>query len=94
GSKNSSHSTRLAELANRSGKAAYLIDGAEDINEQWLQGVNTVGLTAGASAPEVLVKAVIDRLQQLGGLAVIESPGREENIIFEVPKELRVQQID
>ncbi|MGL4456190.1 MAG: 4-hydroxy-3-methylbut-2-enyl diphosphate reductase [Plesiomonas sp.] len=94
GSKNSSNSTRLAELANRSGKAAYLIDGAEDINEQWLQGVNTVGLTAGASAPEVLVKAVIDRLQQLGGLAVIESPGREENIIFEVPKELRVQQID
>ncbi|MGL5757361.1 4-hydroxy-3-methylbut-2-enyl diphosphate reductase [Plesiomonas sp.] len=94
GSKNSSNSTRLAELANRSGKAAYLIDGAEDINEQWLQGVNTVGLTAGASAPEVLVKAVIDRLQQLGGLIVIENPGREENIIFEVPKELRVQQID
>ncbi|MGL5799405.1 MAG: 4-hydroxy-3-methylbut-2-enyl diphosphate reductase, partial [Plesiomonas sp.] len=94
GSKNSSNSTRLAELANRSGKAAYLIDGAEDINEQWLQGVKTVGLTAGASAPEVLVKAVIERLQQLGGLTVIENPGREENIIFEVPKELRVQQID
>ncbi|MGL5007418.1 MAG: 4-hydroxy-3-methylbut-2-enyl diphosphate reductase [Plesiomonas sp.] len=94
GSKNSSNSTRLAELANRSGKAAYLIDGAEDINKQWLQGVNTVGLTAGASAPEILVKAVIDRLQQLGGLAVVENPGREENIIFEVPKELRIQQID
>lgn len=94
GSKNSSNSNRLAELARRAGKAAYLIDGAEDIDEAWLQGVDTVGVTAGASAPEVLVKAVIARLQDLGAVTVTETEGREENIIFEVPRELRVQQID
>lgn len=94
GSKNSSNSNRLAELARRAGKAAYLIDGAEDIEEAWLSGVNTVGVTAGASAPEVLVQAVIARLQDLGAVTVTETEGREENIIFEVPRELRVQQID
>ena len=94
GSKNSSNSNRLAELARRAGKAAYLIDGAEDIDEAWLQGVGTVGVTAGASAPEVLVQAVIARLQDLGAVTVTETEGREENITFEVPRELRVQQID
>ncbi|MGL4458511.1 MAG: 4-hydroxy-3-methylbut-2-enyl diphosphate reductase [Plesiomonas shigelloides] len=94
GSKNSSNSNRLAELARRAGKAAYLIDGAEDIDEAWLQGVDTVGVTAGASAPEVLVQAVIARLQDLGAVTVTEAEGREENITFEVPRELRVQQID
>lgn len=94
GSKNSSNSSRLAELARRAGKAAYLIDGAEDIDEAWLQGVDTVGVTAGASAPEVLVQAVIARLQDLGAVTVTETEGREENITFEVPRELRVQQID
>lgn len=94
GSKNSSNSNRLAELARRAGKAAYLIDGAEDIDEAWLQGVDTVGVTAGASAPEVLVQAVIARLQDLGAETVTETEGREENITFEVPRELRVQQID
>lgn len=94
GSKNSSNSNRLAELARRAGKAAYLIDGAEDIDEVWLQGVDTVGVTAGASAPEVLVQAVIARLQDLGAVTVTETEGREENITFEVPRELRVQQID
>lgn len=94
GSKNSSNSNRLAELARRAGKAAYLIDGAEDIDEAWLQGVETVGVTAGASAPEVLVQAVIARLQDLGAVTVTETEGREENITFEVPRELRVQQID
>lgn len=94
GSKNSSNSNRLAELARRAGKAAYLIDGAEDIDEAWLQGVDTVGVTAGASAPEVLVQAVIARLQDLGAVTVTETEGREENITFEVPRELRVQQID
>nr|WP_317400845.1 4-hydroxy-3-methylbut-2-enyl diphosphate reductase [Plesiomonas shigelloides] len=94
GSKNSSNSNRLAELARRAGKAAYLIDGAEDIDEAWLQGVDTVGVTAGASAPEVLVQAVIARLQDLGAVTVTETEGREENITFEVPHELRVQQID
>ncbi|MGL5553387.1 MAG: 4-hydroxy-3-methylbut-2-enyl diphosphate reductase [Plesiomonas shigelloides] len=94
GSKNSSNSNRLAELARRAGKAAYLIDGAEDIDEAWLQDVDTVGVTAGASAPEVLVQAVIARLQDLGAVTVTETEGREENITFEVPRELRVQQID
>ena len=94
GSKNSSNSNRLAELARRAGKAAYLIDGAEDIDEAWLQGVDTVGVTAGASAPEVLVQAVIARLQDLGAVTVTETEGREENITFEVPRELLVQQID
>lgn len=94
GSKNSSNSNRLAELARRAGKAAYLIDGAEDIDEAWLHGVDTVGVTAGASAPEVLVQAVIARLQDLGAVTVTETEGREENITFEVPRELRVQQID
>lgn len=94
GSKNSSNSNRLAELARRARKAAYLIDGAEDIDEAWLQGVDTVGVTAGASAPEVLVQAVIARLQDLGAVTVTETEGREENITFEVPRELRVQQID
>ncbi|MGL5162668.1 MAG: 4-hydroxy-3-methylbut-2-enyl diphosphate reductase, partial [Plesiomonas shigelloides] len=94
GSKNSSNSNRLAELARRAGKAAYLIDGAEDIDEAWLLGVDTVGVTAGASAPEVLVQAVIARLQDLGAVTVTEAEGREENITFEVPRELRVQQID
>ncbi|MDT1010875.1 4-hydroxy-3-methylbut-2-enyl diphosphate reductase [Plesiomonas shigelloides] len=94
GSKNSSNSNRLAELARRAGKTAYLIDGAEDIDEAWLQGVDTVGVTAGASAPEVLVQAVIARLQDLGAVTVTETEGREENITFEVPRELRVQQID
>ncbi|WP_409311251.1 4-hydroxy-3-methylbut-2-enyl diphosphate reductase [Pectobacterium sp. B1J-3] len=96
GSKNSSNSNRLAELAQRAGKAAYLIDAAEDIQEGWLTGVSHVGVTAGASAPDILVQQVIKRLQVLGGEVAVEMQGREENIVFEVPKELRVEvkQID
>ncbi|PWC15659.1 4-hydroxy-3-methylbut-2-enyl diphosphate reductase [Brenneria roseae subsp. americana] len=96
GSRNSSNSNRLAELAQRAGKAAYLIDAAEDIQESWLTGVSQVGVTAGASAPDILVQQVIKRLQALGGKITVEMQGREENIVFEVPKELRVEvkQID
>ncbi|MEI7153749.1 4-hydroxy-3-methylbut-2-enyl diphosphate reductase [Pectobacterium carotovorum] len=96
GSKNSSNSNRLAELAQRAGKAAYLIDTAEDIQESWLAGASHVGVTAGASAPDILVQQVIQRLKELGGKVAIEMQGREENIVFEVPKELRVEvkQID
>jgi 4-hydroxy-3-methylbut-2-enyl diphosphate reductase len=90
GSKNSSNSNRLAELAQRVGKPAYLIDTAADIQPGWLEGVNSVGVTAGASAPEILVKEVISRLQSLGGGAEEERQGREESIVFEVPKELRL----
>lgn len=90
GSKNSSNSNRLAELAQRVGKPAYLIDSAADIQEAWLQGVGNIGVTAGASAPDVLVQEVISRLKILGGKEVHELSGREENIVFEVPKELRL----
>lgn len=90
GSKNSSNSNRLAELASRMGKAAFLIDGAEDIQTEWLKDKNIIGLTAGASAPDILVRQVIDRLKELGADSVVELQGREENIVFEVPKELRV----
>ncbi|WP_416413154.1 4-hydroxy-3-methylbut-2-enyl diphosphate reductase [Pantoea sp. App145] len=90
GSKNSSNSNRLAELAQRAGKLAKLIDSADDIQEEWVKGVTTIGVTAGASAPDILVQQVIQRLRELGGEAAIELIGREENIVFEVPKELRV----
>ncbi len=90
GSKNSSNSNRLAELAQRMGKAAHLIDDAADIKDEWFQGVRCVGVTAGASAPDVLVQNVIARLQILGGSEVRELTGREENIVFEVPRELRL----
>lgn len=90
GSKNSSNSNRLAELARRAGKQAWLIDSASDINEAWLKGADCIGVTAGASAPDILVQQVITRLRELGGDDAIELIGREENIVFEVPKELRV----
>ncbi|GAA0497101.1 4-hydroxy-3-methylbut-2-enyl diphosphate reductase [Tatumella terrea] len=91
GSRNSSNSNRLAELARRAGKQAWLIDSAEDISESWLKDAACIGVTAGASAPDILVQQVISRLRELGGDAAIELIGREENIVFEVPKELRVE---
>lgn len=96
GSRNSSNSNRLAELAQRAGKLARLIDSADDIQEAWIKDVGCVGVTAGASAPDILVQQVIQRLRELGGEAAIELIGREENIVFEVPKELRVdvKQVD
>ncbi|ATM97233.1 4-hydroxy-3-methylbut-2-enyl diphosphate reductase [Yersinia frederiksenii] len=96
GSKNSSNSNRLAELAQRMGKSAYLIDSADDIQESWLQNAACIGVTAGASAPDILVQQVIERLQSFGAGGSVELRGREENIVFEVPKELRVEvkQID
>ncbi|MEY4921570.1 MAG: 4-hydroxy-3-methylbut-2-enyl diphosphate reductase [Pseudomonadota bacterium] len=96
GSKNSSNSNRLAELAQRMGKPAYLIDSASDIQKSWLCDAARIGVTAGASAPDILVQQVIKRLQTLGAGESIELAGREESIVFEVPKELRVdvKQID
>ncbi len=90
GSKNSSNSNRLAELARRMGKQAYLIDDAGDIQEAWVKGMACIGVTAGASAPDVLVQNVLQRLKSLGGEEAVELTGREENIVFEVPKELRL----
>ncbi|BEU02139.1 4-hydroxy-3-methylbut-2-enyl diphosphate reductase [Agarivorans sp. OAG1] len=92
GSKNSSNSNRLREKAEKSGAAAYLIDGVSDINCQWFKADSRIGVTAGASAPEVLVQEVVSGLKAMGGVTVVENPGREENTIFEVPAELRVTQ--
>lgn len=90
GSRNSSNSNRLRELAEFIGTRAYLVDDAEMIEEGWLEDVQVIGVTAGASAPEVLVQSVIHRLQALGGKQVNEHSGREENVFFEVPAELRI----
>ncbi len=89
GSPNSSNSNRLRELAQRCGSNAYLIDRAEDITADWFKGKQKVGVTAGASAPEVLVKDVVNTLKKMGGVEPIEVEGREENISFSMPKELR-----
>jgi 4-hydroxy-3-methylbut-2-en-1-yl diphosphate reductase len=89
GSPNSSNSNRLRELAERSNCESYLIDHAEEIDPRWLEGKTRVGVTAGASAPEVLVRQVLARLQGLGGSMPIEMEGVEENITFSMPRELR-----
>lgn len=94
GSPNSSNSNRLRELAERMGTTAYLIDGAEDLQRAWFDGVGRVGITAGASAPEVLVQGVIAQLRAWGAEALVELEGRAENITFSMPKELRVQSLD
>ncbi len=89
GAKNSSNSNRLRELAEKLNTEAYLIDTADDIQTQWLLDKDSIGVTAGASAPEVLVKQVITRLEELGGKNVIETNGIEENVVFALPTELR-----
>ncbi|WP_048307093.1 4-hydroxy-3-methylbut-2-enyl diphosphate reductase [Halomonas sp. PR-M31] len=89
GSVNSSNSNRLRELAERMGSNAKLIDDASLIDEAWLENVDTIGITAGASAPEVLVNGVIERLRELGAAVPKELEGREETIVFSMPKELR-----
>ncbi len=90
GSPNSSNSNRLRELAQRMQTESYLIDSAEDIQSEWLTGKTSVGVTAGASAPETLVQRVVDRLCELGAEAPRETQGREENITFSMPRELRI----
>lgn len=89
GSVASSNSNRLRELAERCGCQAHLIDGPQDIQPAWLQNIGAIGLTAGASAPEVLVQDVISRLVELGAKPPQELAGVEENISFSLPKELR-----
>jgi len=88
GSTNSSNSNRLRELAERLGANSYLIDNADQIDPAWLVETNTVGVTAGASAPDVLVQQVVQRLESLGGTQVEETSGIVENIIFSLPKDL------
>ena len=89
GSPNSSNSNRLREIAEKQGREAHLIDGAEDIDPSWLEGKQRVGVTAGASAPEVLVRNVIARLEEAGVGEVREASGRVENITFSLPKALQ-----
>lgn len=93
GAQNSSNSNRLRELAGKVGAQAYLIADANCIQQEWLKGVEHIGVTAGASAPEVLVQGVVDKLKSWGASTASERPGREENVEFAVPKELRVKQV-
>jgi 4-hydroxy-3-methylbut-2-enyl diphosphate reductase len=88
GSPNSSNSNRLKELAKQHGTNAYLIDDANDIDTNWLQGIDKIGVTAGASAPEILVKEVVERLRQETNGEIMEELGKEENITFSLPKGL------
>ena len=90
GSVNSSNSNRLRELAEKQGARAYLIDGASHIDPAWVTGVARVGVTAGASAPEILVQGVVNRLQELGAGTVEHLEGEPENVVFALPKELRI----
>lgn len=90
GSKNSSNSNRLREIAEQLGKPSYLIDTAQDMQRHWLNHANVIGVTAGASAPEVLVQEVITQLQQWGGKVAKEIKGIEEKVVFTLPKELKL----
>ena len=94
GSVNSSNSNRLRELAERMGAEAYLLDGADDIDPTWLDGKSRIGVTAGASAPEVLVREVLDGLCALGAGSAVEIDGRPENITFSLPRELRIDAVN
>ncbi|WP_195707986.1 4-hydroxy-3-methylbut-2-enyl diphosphate reductase [Vibrio metoecus] len=94
GSKNSSNSTRLKELAEKLGTPGYLIDCPQDIDPEWFVDAQLIGVTAGASAPEELVNQILERIKELGATSVEEVLGREENMFFEVPKELQIKQVD
>jgi 4-hydroxy-3-methylbut-2-en-1-yl diphosphate reductase len=94
GSPNSSNSNRLRELAERDGVEAHLIDDADGIDPAWVAGRRRIGVTAGASAPDVLVRGVLDRLQALGGAPARELSGEPENMVFALPRELRVHLVD
>ncbi len=90
GSPNSSNSNRLREIADQLGKPAYLIDTAANMEKQWFENISVVGVTAGASAPEVLVQEVIEQLKKWGGQTTIENSGIEEKVVFSLPRELRM----
>jgi len=90
GSKNSSNSNRLREIAEKNKKPAYLIDGVTDIDSAWLKGLDSIGVTAGASAPEILVQEVVSYLLDNGAKEVVEVSGANESVYFPVPNTLRV----
>ena len=94
GSKNSSNSNRLAELASRMGVKSQLLDDPSDIQDDWFNDVKTIGITAGAYAPEELVQSIISRLKEFGVNTIEELQGLEENMFFEVPKELRIKEVN
>ena len=94
GSKNSSNSNRSAELASRMGVKSQLLDDPSDIQADWFNDVKTIGITAGASAPEELVQSIISRLKEFGANTIEELQGLEENMFFEVPKELRIKEVN
>jgi 4-hydroxy-3-methylbut-2-enyl diphosphate reductase len=89
GSKSSSNSNRLREMADKCRKPGYLVDGPEDLQREWFDGVQKIGLTAGASAPEILVQGVIAKLREWGGEVAEELQGRQEHVIFALPRALR-----
>jgi 4-hydroxy-3-methylbut-2-enyl diphosphate reductase len=89
GSQSSSNSNRLREIAEKAGKRGFLVDGPDDLRPEWFEGVATVGVTAGASAPELLVQKVVARLHEWGGEAAEETVGRVESVVFALPRELR-----
>jgi 4-hydroxy-3-methylbut-2-enyl diphosphate reductase len=89
GSRTSSNSNRLREIATTRGIPGYLVDGAEDLKSEWFEGKEAVGVTAGASAPESLVRNVVERLREWGGHEAVEVVGREERVVFGLPQALR-----
>lgn len=89
GSRSSSNSNRLREIAEKAGIPGYLVDGPEDLQSSWFENKQAVGVTAGASAPELLVTRVVDRLREWGGEGADEVQGRQENVVFALPRELR-----
>jgi 4-hydroxy-3-methylbut-2-enyl diphosphate reductase len=93
GSQSSSNSNRLREIAEKAGIPGYLVDGPEDLQPQWFEGKQAVGVTAGASAPELLVQRVVARLREWGGEGAEEILGREENVVFGRPRELRAREV-
>ncbi|MCY3750881.1 MAG: 4-hydroxy-3-methylbut-2-enyl diphosphate reductase [Gammaproteobacteria bacterium] len=88
GSQNSSNSTRLMEISQKKGVPAYLIDNVTEIRREWLEGKSNIGVTAGASAPEVLVEEVVEKLKHWGIDHVTEAPGIQESVVFSLPREL------
>ncbi len=90
GSPTSSNSNRLREIAEKAGIPGYLIDGPEDLQREWFQGKKAVGVTAGASAPEILVERVVARIREWGGGPPVNLLGQQESVVFSLPRELRV----
>jgi 4-hydroxy-3-methylbut-2-enyl diphosphate reductase len=88
GSATSSNSNRLREIAEKAGMPGYLVDGPEDLRAEWFEGKQAVGVTAGASAPELLVQRVVSRLREWGGEGAAEIEGRAEHVVFALPREL------